>query len=241
MKVPFTEFDRYTLNARIAPYFIPWLPALLSFLAWFPLEEGGWDTIAALVIAFGLIGLMGQLGRDAGRSKQIALSKKWGGLPTTILLRYRTSWVGRPTLDRYKNKLRELCPGVHWPSEQDEEQAPDKADESYVAWVRFLRAVTHDSSRFPLVLAESINFGFRRNLWALKPYGIGLSLFGVIASATRVWMDASNMATPSPVAVLGVAISMGLFYLWIFRVNPRWVRVVANAYAERLLECCDQL
>lgn len=241
MKVPFTEFDRYTLNARIAPYFIPWLPALLSFLAWYPLEEGGWDTIAALVIAVGLIGLMGQLGRDAGRSKQVTLSEKWGGMPTTLLLRYRTSWIERSTLDRYKNKLRELCPGVHSPSEQDEEQNPAKSDESYVAWVRYLRATTRDASRFPLVLAENINFGFRRNLWALKPYGIGLSLLGLAASGIAVLMDASNRDAPNPVAILCVVISSGLLYLWVFRISQSWVRTVGNAYAERLLECCDQL
>ena len=39
-----------------------------------------------------------------------------------------------------------------------------------------LREATRDTSRFPLVFAENANYGFRRNLWGLRPIGTGVAV-----------------------------------------------------------------
>jgi len=105
-----------------------------------------------------------------------------------------------------------------------------------------LRDRTRDKGRFPLVFEENCNYGYRRNLWGMKPLGVLGSLGGVVVSgavlvrASRGDFEANLLA----VASVGTA-SLLLLGVWILVVRPWWIRIPAEAYAERLLESCESL
>ena len=139
--------DLYTFRARIQPALAVALP--LGFLM-FALLPGHHFFVTAF---FGLLGAAGgtavlaQVGRDRGSRKQDELWESWGGAPTTRLLRHR-----------------------HIPGD------PESADARYREVTLALQGATRDRSRFELVFAENVNYGFRRNMWGLKPWGLPMAL-----------------------------------------------------------------
>ena len=208
---------------------------------------------------FGLLGAAGgtavvaQVGRELGRRKEPNLWNSWGGPPTTRLLRHRCL-PGDSTLSPGLRQQVEEWIGYPLPTQEKEEACPEWADTKYEKAVTSLREATRDTSRFPLVFAENANYGFRRNLWGLRPSGtavaVVLSLFSwTLLSLTiwgRPWPDPwwNVLANPDSVAVIRimVAVANTVFAgFWLFWVKPAWVEVVANAYALRLLESVQTL
>jgi hypothetical protein len=102
---------------------------------------------------------------------------------------------------------------------------------------RFLRTVTRDHKKFPLVFAENCSYGMRRDLWGMKPLAIcvtvaavpTVSIIGVVHPARR------------EIAATAAAVDIALLLGWVFMFTPTWVRLPAEAYAERVLEACDKL
>ncbi len=156
-------------------------------------------------------------------------------------------------LTRWRAKLGELL-GQSLPTEEEEVRDPVGADQHYEAAVSFLREATRDTSKFPLVLAENVNYGFRRNLWGLKPYGLafavlataaswGLSLLSAGLPTAEPWLDTVVM-NPEAVTVTRLAGSVfntTAVIVWLFIITPGWVRIAAEAYAQRLLGALDRL
>ena len=184
--------------------------------------------------------LLAQVGRDAGKRKEALLFKLWGGKPTTRLLRYRDA-ANITLLRRRHTKLAALL-GITMPGANEEAANPRAADEVYETCVTFLRDKTRVREQFPLVFEENCNYGFRRNLWGMKPLGVMLALLALAAIAAIPVVDAGARLSPrlSTVAVAAVA-DLVLLLGWLFVFTPRWVRVAAGAYAERLLEACERL
>ena len=56
------------------------------------------------------------------------------------------------------------------------------AREAYEAAAAYLREQTRDRKAYPLVYEALCEYGFRRNLWGLKPIGLTFSLLGFAAS-----------------------------------------------------------
>ena len=195
---------------------------------------------------FGLLGAAGgaavvaQVGRELGRKKEPNLWKSWGGPPTTRLLRHHCLH-GDPKLTPGLRRKVEEWIGYPLPT-QDEEV------------VTSLREATRDTSRFPLVFAENANYGFRRNLWGLRPIGTAVAVVVFLISWTlslitiwgqpwpEPWWDV--IANPDSVAVIRIIVAVantGFAAFWLFWVKPSWVEDVANAYALRLLESVQTL
>jgi len=233
--------DRYTYQARLLPSLITIAPLGFAIAVWFPSETATWNWLGTLFISLGLAALLSQFGRDFGKRKEQWLFQQWGGIPTTRMLSYRMSRLNSETLERYHRKLRLLLPESQIPSASEEAKNPSSANHKYESCVHFLRENTRDRKRFPMVFAENVNYGFRRNLWGFSPIGIPSSLIGVvscgIASVHRLHENASSLL----LAIIGTVISAGLLFLWFFVLNPEWVRIPAEAYAERLLGSLDNL
>lgn len=245
-------FDRYTLQARIQPALLTLLPlAVLAFTS-APSDWRGTVGLLAVIGTGGGTALLAQVARDRGRAKQSLLWDMWDGPPTTRLLRQSES-AGHPSRDRWRSRLQRLT-GDPLPTAEDERSDPTRADARYAASVAVLREATRDRARFPLVAAENANFGFRRNLWGLKPWGVSIAL----ASATGCWsvfvlaldidLEAPrttvNMLTGDPTTVLrfvGACSNTAAIAVWLFVVTPQWVRTVAEAYAQQLLGSAELL
>ncbi len=234
--------DTYNLRARVAPSIIVVLPLMLAISSWWPGETKWPGILAGLGVSLALGTLLSQLGRDLGKERQADLFKKWGGTPTTQLLSHRNSTLNPHTLARYHESLRQLRPDLTLPRSKDAEVADSAAaDAAYVSCIDTLRELARDKIRYPLVFEENVGFGFRRNLWAMKPTGILIAVGSAAACLSRTWnqLIAEQPIEMAPV-VFGV-LCIFLFVIWTVRITPMWIRVAGFAYAERLLGICESI
>jgi hypothetical protein len=238
MEIP---FDKYTYRARLLPTLIVCAPVAFAAAVWFPDDWERWKPILVIFISFGITALLPQLGRDLGKEREPGLFRSWGGPPTRLLLSHRSSRLDRITLTRYHAKLSALLPDLIIPTAADEARNPTEASKIYDSCVLYLRENTHDSKKFPLVLAENINYGFRRNLWASKTIGLFLAGVGTTSCVLFIVMRSAGSRTGLPFAVGGAIICAGLVFIWARTIGPAWVRLPAEAYAERLVGTLDTL
>ena len=244
--------DPYTFRARIQPALVVVLP--LGFLMFALLPEHPFFVTAffALLGAAGGTAVVAQVGRERGRKKEPNLWKSWGGPPTTRLLRHRRQEGDDALAPGLRRQVEEWI-GYPLPTKQEEEANPSWADTKYEEAVTSLREATRDTSRFPLVFAENANYGFRRNLWGLKPRGTHRrrARYGLLDAAAANQMGATLarsvvgvFANPDNVAVIRLAVAVAdtaLAAFWIFWVKPSWVKAVDDAYAIRLMESVQTL
>ena len=88
--------------------------------------------------------------------------------------------------------------GYPLPDHQDEETCSAWADTKYEEVVRSLREATRDTSRFPLVFAENVNYGYRRNLWGLRPFGTPIAVILTLCSWTLLALTIWGRPWPEP-------------------------------------------
>lgn len=240
MAVDVDIFNAYVRRARLQPAMLVALPLGLATLAWSPGGVVGWGLVWSLFVFCGGTALMAQLARDRGKRKEPALFQSWDGKPTTRLLRHR----GTPNatlLDRRHQRLQSMVPGIKIPTAKKELADPHAADEIYDACTAFLLEKTRNKNQFPLVFEENCNYGFRRNLWGMKPLGITTALVGVLAVALLFVLNYRNGAGLSPIALVCSVLNLLLLLGWLIWFTPDWVRIAADAYAERLLAACEKL
>ncbi|HUT59428.1 MAG TPA: hypothetical protein VNA25_16385 [Phycisphaerae bacterium] len=235
------SLDLYTWKARFCPTVIVALPVALGIFSWFPQNIALWGALAGGLLSAGLAGLLAEVGRDQGKAKEPVLFAMWGGKPSTIILSYRRSWLNSITLRRYHEVLQRVIPGVSIPNSQEEADNPQAADAQYESCVDYLREATRDRRKYPLVFAELASYGFRRNLWAMKPVGIALALLGTVAcTASFAWGVITERQEPQIPLASGVFCAV-LTTFWFLRFKPSWIRLAAVAYAERLLASCETI
>jgi hypothetical protein len=159
---------------------------------------------------------------------------------TTILLRHRDPTISTATKKTYHAFLKKASKRS-LPSLENEQTNPVEADDCYRGAVDWLLEATRSEKRFPLVRAENISYGFRRNLLGLKPPAVILIALCVAANVffcirdfqidpTRVW--AGFLVSIALVAV-------GL--VWLFVIKMVFVEDAGRTYALRLLAQCDVL
>lgn len=235
------DLDFYTSRARLLPSLLVILPLALTLLAASPMQSIGWDTGITLAISFGITALLAQLGRDAGKRNEPAIFQLWGGPPTSLLLSHQHTRLDKFTRTRYQRKLESLIPGLIFPTPDEESKNQTRAFEIYSTCTNYLREKTRDRRQFPLVHAENTNYGFRRNLWAMKPAGLFTSGIGIVGSGYLVYRNLLLADTVFTIGIAAVVVSCALLAWWSLRIKPSWVKLAAEAYAERLLAACDNL
>lgn len=231
--------DNYERRARLRPALLVALPAIMGIVSCFPSFTVSY-ALLAILIACGAVALVAQLGRDRGKVLEPRLFALWGGKPTTQLLRHSTKHLPDATRERYHNKLQALVPGIVLPSRLLEGIEPAAADSVYDSCAQFLREKTRDNSKYPLLYSENVSYGFRRNLWAMKPTGIAFGLAGLVVSGVAAIAGIKDGVVPA-VPAAAVLIDALLLAFWMLRITPSWVRLTAFAYAERLLAVCDTI
>ena len=162
------------------------------------------------------------------------------------MLRYRDGRLPELTKDRYRSYLSLSVPGLVLASRVEEEADPELADAGYDSAGRWLLEQTRDPEKFGLLLAENINYGFRRNLLALKPIALGLDVVAValivgMAGASWTGEVGSTVSALSLGWWTGVVIVLGHSLLYLRYIRADWVLTAAETYAQRLLGACDAL
>src|SRR5262249_16715133 len=134
-----------------------------------------------------------------GRKLQEGLYAQWGGQPTTAMLRHSDNRINRHTKARIHDGLRAMGTSFVLPSEVQEEADPHAADMLYASAVDELRRRAKQA-KIASVHRENVSYGFSRNLLALKPAGLSLSIFCLLLLGLSVW--ARNWGAPTPVRPL---------------------------------------
>lgn len=236
----FPGFDKYSVNARLIPALIVLLPIGLSLASLFPQKFHGWDIIVWLGTSSGMAVFLEQLARDKGLSKQPYLFSLWGGDPAAMMLSHHKSKLDPVTLQRYHQRLSSLI-GIEIPSAEDELSNPVKADNIYKSCISFLQSRTRDKEKFRMIFAENVNYGFRRNLWGMKPYAVTFTILSACVALAQIFPHWKDLSNARPVACVALVSDISFLLIWIFHIKPEWIRVTSEAYVMQLLSACDQL
>jgi hypothetical protein len=231
-------FDHYSFRARLQPALLALLPAAVGIFAW---TGPGVKWQSALWTLFGTAGgtyFLAILARNFGKQIEPDLWLSWGGSPTTQLLRH--SGVGNPVMrERWHKYLSKLL-GKPFPTVQEEANDFVGADNIYNAAIKLLINKTRDTKKFHLIYKENVQYGYCRNLYAMRVMGIMFSLLGLITScAAGFWSVHMDDLKIYP----WICLAAEILFLgwWIFTIKATWVKIPAFAYAERLLESTENL
>jgi hypothetical protein len=143
-------------------------------------------------------------------------------------------------LIRYHEKLSRLVP-IKMPTLEEEIRDPQAAEAIYESCGDFLRAKTRDKEKFQLLFEENVNFGFRRNLGGMKVPALILNALAVLILLTQVHPDWLKPAHVRPVVWVALLLDVSFLIVWLFVINPAWVKTTADAYAKQLLAAVDVL
>lgn len=229
------QMDDYFLRARVYPGLIVILPFGLFIELLLPTIQ--LRVITPLVISAGGAFLLGNISRSAGKKLETRLITRWGGLPTTRMLRYKAREENHILFDRRRLAI-ERVTGISLPSQQDETAgAQSSSDDYYKAAVRVLITKVRDKKDdYPRVHDENVSYGFRRNLLGLKPQAITILAVSFIGDIFTYHLRGAS-STVDASALLNVS----MLFFWLFYARIRWVEQASVSYAERLFECLEQL
>ncbi len=243
-------FDAYERRARLYPGLIAIFPAVAVSLALFPNSVGGnfGGTLVAVFSYVGVFYLLANLARSEGKKIEPRLLLKWGGWPTNILLRHRDDTIDSYTKKRYHDALAKLASDFSLPTVGDEESHPDLADDAYRSATKRLLELRR-GTQYQRLHKENAEYGFRRNMLGLKPWGISISVL-VGLTLVVVWslqFRHSKLSEASLFDDLGnrwlvYALFFGdltLTSFWVLYVNEAWVRLAAFGYADALLRTLE--
>src|SRR5713101_5701667 len=175
-------FDHYSFRARLQPALLTLLPAAVGIFAW---TGPGLKWESALWALFGTVGgtfFLTILARNLGKQIEPGLWQSWGGPPTTQLLRH--AGIGNPVLRERWHKILAKFLGKPLPTPEEEQANPKTADDTYNAGIKLLINKTRDVKTFRLVYNENVQYGYCRNLLAMRLMGLSFSVLGSVASLT---------------------------------------------------------
>ena len=232
--------DEYDLKARFFPALILIAPVLCLVNSFLSIETSNIEAVGSSILILCGAYFLTQFMRDRGKEKEPELFKRWGGMPSVSIFRHVDNRLDRITKSKYHLQLSEMVKGTIAPTAEQEKSDPAFAHEVYTAWSSYLRTNTRGED-FPLVRKELINYGFRRNVYGMRTVGILVSLICLMISVIWFCLVYNSTSRIDETSIIVGGVSSAFFALWIFQFTPDWVRVTANAYAERLVESVEIL
>lgn len=237
-------FDPYDRQARLYPALLATSPVVLGAVLLFPGSK--WTDALPALVAFaggcGFLMLMAQIARDEGKRAEARWFAEQGGKPSVAMLRHRDPRIAAPQKARYHAFLSTNVPDLRLPSPEEEREDPRAADDAYQAGVAWLLERTRDKSKFALLFRRNVEYGFRRNLTALRGMaltmdaGLGLTLLALFGAAS------AGLVTPAPRPAWAVLAAAAVHALAAWRVlTPAWVHRASDEYGRQLLAACDAL
>ena len=239
-------FDPYDRKARLAPALLCALPLFVSLLLLVPEVGAIWAAVGGLVLYCGGAKFLTQVGRDRGKVLEPTLYASWGGKPSVAMLRHSDTRLNAPTKNRYRAFLQVAVPTLALASLEEERTNPEAAEDGYESANSWLLAQTMDRERFRLQFAENINYGFRRNVWALRAWAFCLEAIAIVVVglvAQEFWTGEFSTTFRAIGVELWVSLVFILVHTFFFalKIRAAWVRLAAEAFARQLLAACDVL
>lgn len=227
-------FDAYNLRARFSVAIFYSLPFIADaalcdrFSGFLPTVILGIALVSICQAAMGMVRDAGT--KQSGNNRNIAaqLLEPGSSLPEI-------------TKRRYYRKLAALEPGFAPFGTLLDEKGLDEKETKILceAAVRWLRGQTRDAKMFSLLKEENINYGFARNMYALRIPGVILN--GATALALLYQSGFFVHPTLYALSIPQVFFHLAwLLYLWL-GTTEETVEKAAKRYADSLLEAIDLL
>ena len=227
--------DDYERRARLAPGLLTLLPLAVAGVGIGVRDLPIVSSLFSIIAAVGGPVALANIVRERGRALQADFFSKWSGEPTMHYLR-----VGAvDDVQRLQHRAAvSALTGSELPTQAEETGAPDASDSRYRAGVARLREMTRDPDTFRLVFVENRNYGFERNLLAMRPIAIWASAISCAALVSVIVLRLSGAISRPPVGDLLLAllavVGVGCFWLW-YPTEHR-VKNAGETYARRLLD-----
>jgi hypothetical protein len=241
-------FDPYELKARLFPGLLLLIPVIVFFAILIGPKDPLLVALGSVLATCGGPYFLASFVRSWGQRAQNRLNKKWGGQPTTILLRHRDRRLPSQTKNTY-HRLIEKKLGLKMPTAQEETANPEQADDAYVAAANALRPLTTNVKKFPFVFKELVAYGYNRNAYGSRWAGAAICVVTImitVAHGSTTFgpgfsfdieavkrLDVSHVLTLIPTIVL--------LLVWLFHFNARTVEQAGHSYATRLWEALNKV
>jgi hypothetical protein len=226
--------DEYEVRARLFPALLITLPALAAFWILWPTARSFAGIATGSAVESAVLFWLTKIARDQGKKIEKRLFDRWGGKPTTVVLRWSDSHFDVFTKERYRKTLSTMA-NLTLPSEAEESNDPVRADQAYDSCVRALlekrRGKTHR-----LIFNENCNYGFVRNLLGLKTTGMVIALASLVVEFVVALKHGFSHA--DPVWFPGI-VAFLVFGLLVVFATPQAAQRTALAYADALLRSCE--
>lgn len=227
------HLDAYTLKARWLPATLVTVPVLVLMLSTFELDAlVGFAGPATASVLFGVVA--GEIARSRGKVVEVLLVQEWNGLPTTRSLRAISDTD--PERRRRRDQL-EAVSGRQLPDLLEQETDPSGSDSIIERAVRAVLVVLRheEGSGFDVLHNENISYGFRRNLLALRPFGLVVSLAALVFTLAVTVLGVLAWAVATPMLLVQAVVGV----LWIAVARRNWVREQAESFSDRFFILLD--
>jgi hypothetical protein len=224
--------DRYMIFARFLPVAIVALPIAVTMTSWAPLPTEWAKWLTGTVGFSFIIYIAAHISRERGKRLEQQLWKSWGGAPSRTMLRHRDPSFDPVTKARFHARLIELNAVPVMPTREEEERDPQAADIVYAAASQWLVTNTrNDTKTFSRVFEENIGYGFRRNLFGMKTWGLVAASVGIACAIVGLFFGRiAGIEMLSSVLVAAYLLST---------ITETSLRTQAESYARRLIEAID--
>lgn len=249
-------FDRYSRTARLYPALLLTLPLVITAACLYKDDLfSEVSTLSLSIFAYcGGLYFVSDICRNCGKKLDSRYFRRWGGMPTTVILRHRNNHLNSQEKQRYHQYFAKNVPNIagKFPSRTEEQNRPHFADEIYSSAVSWLREQRRDKEKYNLVHEELIQYGFRRNLVGVKPYGITVCILSLTLLITSLLFDKGSIASSISEILALVQQRTTVYHVtcfsftiialicWITTVNEAWVKEAAYNYAKRLIRSIDR-
>jgi len=218
--------EPYAAYARLVPALLAIAPAFNIVVALGRWQSPLVSTVASLVLAIGVPIMLEDSVREIGVATEKRLWRRWGGSPTSQLL-------GKPGATATDESVRaRWCEvlGNATGAPLAELDNPEERATKIEMMTRWARESTRDHDR---LLAENKRYGYQRNLFALRKYGMAMAaVFGGLSILLVLGRDGLSSAHQGCVILAAVA---GLGF-WLVVPAERRVRVAGFRYANALFD-----
>jgi hypothetical protein len=219
--------DGYDVRARLTPGYLVLTPLLAAAIILTAEHPSILTALAALLVGLGVPFVLTSLVHDRGKAIEPELWSRWGGAPTTAMLRATNP---DPDVTARRRRVQERA-GAPLPAALAQGTDGEAADREIQAVVNMLIKQTRSDA---VVQSELGDYGMRRNLLSVRDLGLlcSAATFGV-GVGDLLWTLLRSTATPlPPIGIIVIATLSGVAWL---RVSPDWVKVAADRYAVALL------
>lgn len=237
----FTIFDAYSFRARLFPAIIAAAPAFAAVALLISWETLGLSNAIATLGALVLLFAIADFARVKGRSVERSLYSEYEGMPSITMFRRDDSTIDDGSKERYRAFLASKLK-MPLPTPEEERVDQKAADVFYEQCIVWLRQNTRNTKKFPLLFAENVTYGFRRNLLGVKWWALSINLIIVGICTFLLWCPLWTIEPDQErrVAIVLIVAAAHAIYM-LFAVNKRAVWDAARAYARELILSCEIL